>query len=92
MKSKNIPADIKVKSVKEAQIEIKEIIENLENKETNLEESMDKYTRMMQLNNHIQEQFKKKLKEIKKTNISSKKEPKKRVNKKNRSCKNPWGG
>ena len=43
---------------------------------------MDKYTRMMQLNNHIQEQFKKKLKEIKKTNISSKKEPKKRVNKK----------
>ena len=82
MKSKNIPADIKVKSVKEAQIEIKEIIENLENKETNLEESMDKYTRMMQLNNHIQEQFKKKLKEIKKTNISSKKEPKKRVNKK----------
>ena len=82
MKSKNIPADIKVKSVKEAQIEIKEIIENLENKETNLEESMDKYTRMVQLNNHIQEQFKKKLKEIKKTNISSKKEPKKRVNKK----------
>ena len=82
MKSKNIPEDIKVKSVKEAQIEIKEIIENLENKETNLEESMDKYTRMMQLNNHIQEQFKKKLKEIKKTNISSKKEPKKRVNKK----------
>ena len=65
MKSKNIPADIKLKSIKEAQNEIKEIIINLENTETNLEESMDKYDRMMQLNYHIQEQFKKKLTEIK---------------------------
>ena len=64
MKSKNIPADIKSKSIKEAQNEIKEIITNLENVETNLEESMNKYNRMMQLNYHIQEQFKKKLKEI----------------------------
>jgi len=65
MKSKNIPADIKSKSIKEAQNEIKEIITYLENTETNLEESMDKYNRMMQLNYHIQEQYKKKLKEIK---------------------------
>ena len=65
MKSKNIPADIKSKSIKEAQNEIKEIITNLENTETNLEESMDKYNRMMQLNYHIQEQYKKKLNEIK---------------------------
>ena len=65
MKSKNIPADIRAKSIKEAQNEIKEIIEKLENAETNLEESMDKYNRMMQLNYHIQEQYKKKLKEIK---------------------------
>jgi len=65
MKSKNIPADIESKSIKEAQKEIKEIIANLENTETNLEESMDKYNRMMQLNYHIQEQYKKKLKEIK---------------------------
>ena len=65
MKSKNIPADIKSKSIKEAQNEIKEIILNLENTETNLEESMDKYNRMMQLNFHIQEQFKKKANEIK---------------------------
>ena len=64
MKSKNIPADIKSKSIKEAQNEIKEIITNLENVETNLEESMNKYNRMMQLNYHIQEQFKKKLKEV----------------------------
>ena len=65
MKSKNIPSDIKVKSIKEAQNEIKDIIANLENTNTNLEESIDKYTRMVQLNNHIQEQFRVKLKEIK---------------------------
>ena len=65
MKSKNIPSDIKAKSIKEAQNEIKDIIANLENTNTNLEESIDKYTRMVQLNNHIQEQFRKKLKEIK---------------------------
>ena len=69
MKSKNIPADIKSKSIKEAQNEIKEIIVNLENSETNLEESMHKYNRMMQLNYHIQEQFKKRLKEIKVSNL-----------------------
>ena len=65
MKSKNIPADIKSQSIKEAQNEIKEIIANLESNETNLEESMDKYNRMLQLNFHIREQFKKKLTEIK---------------------------
>jgi len=69
MKSKNIPADIKSKSIKEAQNEIKEIITNLENKETNLEESIDKYNRMMQLNIHIQEEFKKRAKEIKDANL-----------------------
>ena len=65
MKSKNIPSDIKAKTIEEAQNEIKDIIANLENTDTNLEESIDKYTRMVQLNNHIQEQFRKKLKEIK---------------------------
>ena len=74
MKSKNIPADIKLKSIKEAQNEIKEIITNLENTETNLEESMDKYNRMMQLNYHIQDQFKKKLKEIKSSDFDNNKE------------------
>ena len=73
MKSKNIPADIKSKSIKEAQNEIKEIIANLESTETNLEESMDRYNRMMELNYHIQEQFKKKLKEIKDSNFGNNK-------------------
>ena len=73
MKSKNIPADIKSKSIKEAQNEIKQIVSNLEGTETNLEESMDKYNRMMQLNYHIQEQFKKKLKEIKSSDFDNNK-------------------
>ena len=73
MKSKNIPADMKSKSIKEAQNEIKEIIANLENTETNLEESMDKYNRMIELNYHIQEQFKKKLKEIRESNFGNNK-------------------
>jgi len=73
MKSKNIPADIKSKSIKEAQNEIKQIVSNLESTETNLEESMDKYNRMMQLNYHIQDQFKKKLKEIKSSDFDNNK-------------------
>ena len=71
MKSKKIPVDIKSKSIKEAQNEIKEIIKNLENNNTNLEESVNQYNRMMLLNNHIQEQFKKKLKEIKSSNYKN---------------------
>jgi len=74
MKSKKIPADIKLKSIKEAQNEIKEIITNLENSDTNLEESMDKYNRMMHLNEHIRDQFKKQLKEIRNSNFKHKKD------------------
>ena len=70
MKSKNIPADIKSKSIKDAQNEIKDIITDLESSETNLEESLHKYDRMMQLNLHIQEEFRKKLKEIKSSKIN----------------------
>ena len=73
MKSKSIPADIKLKSIKEAQHEIKEIITNLENVDANLEESVDKYNRMMQLNNYIQEEFKKQLKQIKELSFKNNK-------------------
>jgi exonuclease VII small subunit len=69
MKSKSIPADIKNKSIKEAQDEIKEIIKDLENPESNLEKSIVKYNRMMHLNYHIQEEFKKQLKKIKDINL-----------------------
>ena len=73
MKSKNIPADIKSKSIKEAQNEIKQIIENLESTEINLEESMEQYNRMMQLNTHILEQFKTTSKKIKDVTFKDKK-------------------
>ena len=69
MKLKNIPADIRLKSIKEAQNEIKEIITKLENTETDLESSMEQYNRMMYLNFHIQEQFRKKANEIKQSNL-----------------------
>ena len=69
MKSKNIPADIRIKSIKEAQNEIKQIIEKLENSETNLEDSMELYNRMMQLNYHIQDQFKQKANKIKQSTL-----------------------
>ena len=65
MKSKNIPADIRAKSIKEAQNEIKEIIEKLEITETNLEDSIEQYDRMIQLNYHIQDQFRQKANGIK---------------------------
>ena len=79
MKSKKIPVDIKSKSIKEAQNEIKVIIAKLENSETNLENSIEQYERMMQLNYHIHEQFKKKAKEIKQSSLDNKKKPSKKV-------------
>ena len=73
MKSKNIPADIRAKSIKEAQNEIKEIIAKLEDNETNLKNSIEQYDRMLQLNYHIQEQFKKKANEIRQSTLSENK-------------------
>ena len=73
MKSKNIPADISTKSLKEAQNEIKEIINKLDDANTNLEESIEQYDRMIQLNFHIKEQFKKKADEIKRSKLDESK-------------------
>jgi len=69
MKSKSIPEDIKKKSIDEAEKEIKEIIEKLENSKINLEDSIDQYNKMVQLNNHIQNKFKQKAKEIKQSSL-----------------------
>ena len=73
MKSKNIPADIRAKSIKEAQDEIKDIIDKLENSETNLEKSIEQYNRMIQLNQHIHDKFKERNIEINKSNLIKKK-------------------
>ena len=64
MKTENIPADIKSKSLKETRDEIDTILTKLENKETNLNESIDDYQRLILLNRHVDELFKKKFKEI----------------------------
>ena len=70
MNSKNIPADIKRKSIEEAQKEVSEIIEILE-KEENLENSIEKYHRLIFLNNYIEQKFKDKSKNISKKNFKN---------------------
>ncbi len=70
MNSKNIPADIKNKSIEEAQKEVSEIIEILE-KEENLENSIEKYNRLILLNNYIEQKFKNKSKNIAKKNFEN---------------------
>jgi|TARA_E500000178_G_C16598991_1_gene563799 exonuclease VII small subunit len=64
MKNENIPADIKSKSLKESREEIDRILGKLENQDTNLEESLSDYQKLIQLNNHIENLFKKRFKEI----------------------------
>ena len=70
MNSKNIPADIKNKSIEEAQKEVSEIIKILE-KEENLENSIEKYHRLILLNNYIEQKFKNKSKNISKKNFEN---------------------
>jgi exonuclease VII small subunit len=72
MKSENIPADIKSKSIKDAKDEINKILSKLENNETNLEDSIKDYERLIKLNNYIDTLFKKRVKEISSINIDSK--------------------
>ena len=64
MKNENIPADIKSKSLKETRDEIDAILRKLESQETNLGESIGDYKRLILLNKHVDELFKKKFKEI----------------------------
>ena len=68
MKNENIPADIKSKSLKETRDEIDRILSKLENQETNLEGSLIDYQRLIHLNKHIDNLFKKRFKEISEQN------------------------
>ena len=77
MKNENIPADVKSKSLKEARDEINDILNKLESKETDLHGSIDDYKRLIQLNNHIDKLFKRKVKEISSTTKEMKKNDKK---------------
>ena len=74
MKTENIPADIKSKSLKETRDEIDTILTKLENQETNLDESIGDYQRLILLNKHVDELFKKKFKEISDKKINDKKQ------------------
>ena len=64
MKNENIPANIKSESLKEARGEIDVILSKLEKQETNLDESIEDYKRLILLNKHIDQLFKKKFREI----------------------------
>ena len=66
MKTENIPADIKSKSLKETRDEIDAILTKLEKQETNLDESISDYQRLIMLNKHIDQLFKKSLKKFQK--------------------------
>ena len=70
MNPKNIPADIKDKSIEDAQKEVLEILEILE-KEANLKNSIEKYHRLIFLNNYIEQKFKDKSKNIPKKNFEN---------------------
>jgi len=56
MKDKNLPNDLKNKSLNELTELANNIIENLEN-EKNLEDSMDEYQNLIRLNNLIEKKF-----------------------------------
>tara|TARA_B100000700_G_scaffold308917_1_gene387236 strand:+ start:2345 stop:2560 length:216 start_codon:yes stop_codon:yes gene_type:complete len=64
MKTKNIPTDIKSKSINEAKSEINDILERLENNKLDLESSKKDYERLLILNDHVDYLFKQKLKNI----------------------------
>ena len=64
MKTKNISADIKSKSIKETKEEINKILDKIEKGETNLENNTNDYDMLLKLNKHMDDLFKKKLKEI----------------------------
>ena len=64
MSDENIPENTKSKSIKVIKEEINQILEKLENQETNLSESINDYARLIVLNKRIDSLFKKRVKEI----------------------------
>ena len=83
MKTKNIPGNIKSKSLKEAKNEINDILNKLEKNDIDLNKSMDQYKRLVELNHHIDNLFKSKFKDI----SAMTKKIKNRKIKKNRNAK-----
>ena len=67
MKMKNIPVDIKSKSLNEAKSEIADILERLEKDNADLESSKRDYERLLILNDYVDMLFKEKLNKIRST-------------------------
>ena len=67
MKMKNIPVDIKSKSLNEAKSEIADILERLENENVDLESSTKDYERLLSLNRYIDSLFRERLNKIRST-------------------------
>ena len=64
MKNENIPNDINIKSIKDTKNEINEILRKLEDKNSDLETSKKDYDRLIKLSKHMDNLFKKKLKDL----------------------------
>ena len=64
MKTENIPADIKSKSLKEAREEINEILAKLESQHLDISSAEITYKRLLNLNKHVENLFKVKSKQI----------------------------
>jgi exonuclease VII small subunit len=67
MKMKNIPVDIKSKSLNEAKSEIADILERLENENADLENSTKDYERLLSLNRYVDSLFRERLNKIRST-------------------------
>ena len=68
MKNENIPAEIKSKSLKEAKEAINRLLTKLENTNLGLDVSEEDYKRLIYLNKHIENLFKKKSQDISNNN------------------------
>ena len=64
MTNKNIPANIKSKSLKEVRDEIDDILNKLERNDADLGSFNEEYKRLIQLNKYIDKLFKAKVKSI----------------------------
>ena len=64
MKTKNIPPDIKSKSINDAKSEILDILERLEREDVDLRASKNEYQRLLNLNDYVDGLFKERIKKI----------------------------
>ncbi len=64
MKTKNIPPDIKSKSINDAKSEILDILERLEKEDADLQASKKDYQRLLTLNDYVDGLFKERIKKI----------------------------